>query len=119
MALMAAVGCNNHKTDTPSAVNDIQPPAPPNAYQPTASSANVNNNTPATVTPVADFSSTPAPAPAMVSDTTPIASKSKHTLKTSSIKESSHVAKADGKKYTIQKGDSLMKIAKKEYGKSG
>ena len=117
MALLAGVGCNNHKTDTPSAANDLQPPPPPTAYQPTASSATANTS--ATVTPVADFSSTPAPAPAMAADTAPIASKSNHTLKTSSVKSSSHVAKADGRKYTIQKGDSLMKIAKKEYGKSG
>jgi len=120
MALMAAAGCNNHKTDTPTAANDLQPPPPPNAYQPMASSANLNNNTSATVTPVADFSSTPAPAPAMAVDTAPVSTKARHQVKAaSSARESTHVAKADGKKYTIQKGDSLMKIAKKEYGKSG
>jgi len=116
MALMSAVGCNNLKTDTPSAINDINPPsATPTAYQPTSAAApSYTSNTAATVTPVADMSAAP-----VIADTAPVSSKSKHSLKTASVKDTHAKSESTGKKYTIKKGDNLTKIAKLEYGKNG
>jgi 5'-nucleotidase len=105
--LASAVGCAT-KTEKPSAINDINPPAPPVAYQPVAPAQPAAAMT--TAAPVQNASleeTTPAPAPAL--------SEGKTTHAKSGVAKTSS-AKISGHKYVVQKGDNLYKIAKKAYG---